>query len=120
MAFELILIAFFIFIIMNHLLNNLLFPKIEDMIEGMTCNPNKQSKRNVCFEKATEINSKELYDVENTTSDLEKKLANVIKNINNNEKTIFKNRKNIGKIIDTNNGKGVDNEEACAKYPEAC
>ena len=120
MAFELILIAFFIFIIMNHLLNNLLFPKIENMIEGMTCNPNKQSKRKACSEKATENTIKELYDVENTTSDLEKKLANVIKNINNNEKTILKNRKNIGKLIDIENGKGVDNEEACAKYPEAC
>ena len=51
------------------------------MIEGIY-NPNKQSKRNVCSEKATEINSKELYDVENTTSDSKKKLANVIKNIN--------------------------------------
>ena len=51
---------------------------------------------------------------------MEKKLANLIGNINNNEKTIMKNRKNIGKIIDTENGKGVDNKEACAKYDEAC
>lgn len=120
MTFEIILIIFFIFIIMNHLLTNLLFPKIENIIEGMTCNPNKQSKQNSCSQKNTEKTYQEVYDIENTTSKLEKKLANLIGNINNNEKTIMKNRKNIGKIIDTENGKGVDNKEACAKYDEAC
>ena len=51
---------------------------------------------------------------------LVKKISDLIgiskKNTTNSKKT----EKNIRNIKNTNEGRGIDNSEACAKHPEAC
>ena len=116
MLLDLILIVFFIFIIINHILNNIVFPKIE----AMTCNPNSKSKKSVCFEKKMEENKENVNLIENTTNNLIKKLNDITSKHKNNVKTIKENKDGIRKINNSNEGRGVDNSKACAKYPEAC
>jgi len=120
MPLELLLIVFFIFIIINHILTNQLFPKIEYIIEGMTCNPNTQSKKSVCFQNSMKENKTNISSIENTTKSLMKKFSNLKNTFNKNRETITTNKTNMQKIIDVENGKGVDNSDACAKYPDAC
>jgi hypothetical protein len=116
MALELILIVFFIFIIINHILNNIVFPTIE----SMECNPNSKSKKSVCFQKKMEENKENVNMIENSTNDLITKMKNVINKQKNNNKTIQKNEEGIRKLNNANEGRAVDNSDACAKYPESC
>jgi hypothetical protein len=119
MDISILLIIFFMFLIINHMFMNNLFPFIET-IEAMTCNPNKQSVKSVCFNKKMEENKKLVKTIEYTTSKLVKKISDLIgiskKNTTNSKKT----EKNIRNIKNTNEGRGIDNSEACAKHPEAC
>ena len=120
MNLVIILIVFFIFIIINHSLTNNLLPFVERKIEAMTCNPNAQSKKSVCFNQKMEENRNSVSDIEYTTKKLLKKVSNLFSASEGNSKSIKKTETSIRNIKNSNEGRGIDNSEACAKHPEAC
>ena len=120
MNLVIILIVFFIFIIINHSLTNNLLPFVERKIEAMTCNPNQQSKKSVCFNQKMKENRKSVSDIEYATKKMLKKVSNLFGASKTNSKNIKKTEKNIRNIKNSNEGKAIDNSEACAKHPEAC
>ena len=113
------LIIFFIFIIINDMFMNNIFPFIET-IEAMTCNPNKQSIKSVCFNKKMEENKRLVSNIEYTTSKLLKKTSDLLGISKKNANNVKKTEQNIRNIKNTNEGRAIDNSEACAKHPEAC
>lgn len=120
MNIHILLIIFFLFLIINHLLTNLVFPKAESVVEAMTCNLNKSSKRSACFNKKMSENRDMVVDTETIIKDL---MSTVNKLISTSKKQIDKiaqTKKNITKLKNSEEGRGVDNRDACKKHPEAC
>ena len=115
-----VLIIFFLFLIINHFLHNIVFPKAETMIEAMTCNPNEASKRSACFKKKIDENKSIVSQAEKTVNDLLTQIKTSVNNVKKNSETIDKTKINIQKIKNSKEGRGVDNSSACEKHPEAC
>ena len=120
MNIELILIIFFLFIIINHILTTNIFPQVERVIEGMTCNPNEQSKKSACFEKKMEENKTIVSTMEDSISTLSKNIKDLIAQNDGHKKKIEETQANIRKIKNSQEGRAVDNSGACEKHPQAC
>ena len=120
MNVHILLIIFFLFLIINHILFSIVFPNVEYMIEGMTCNPNKSSKESECFKKKMSGSRNILINVETTIKDLMKKVKTLISTSKKQMDKITQTKKNIAKLKNSEEGRGVDNSDACNKHPEAC
>lgn len=120
MNIHILLIIFFLFLIINHLLTNMVFPNVEHVIEGMTCNPNKSSKQSVCFKKKLSDNRNMIIEVQTNMKDLMEKINKLISTSKNQTGKITQTKKNIVKLKNAEEGRGVDNSDACKKHPEAC
>ena len=120
MNIHLLLIVFFLFLIINHLLTTFVFPKAEYVVEAMTCNPNKSSKESECFKKKMSDNKSMIAEAETSIKDLMDKMKGLISNSKKQVNRIAETKKNITKLKNSEEGRGVDNSDACAKHPEAC
>ena len=101
-----VLIIFFLFLIINHFLHNIVFPKA--------------SKRSACFKKKIDENKSIVSQAEKTVNDLLTQIKTSVNNVKKNSETIDKTKINIQKIKNSKEGRGVDNSSACEKHPEAC
>jgi hypothetical protein len=120
MNVQILLIIFFLFIIINHLLNHIIFPNIEQFVESMECNPNKKSKNSVCFKKKMSDNKSMIIELQSTMKDLMEKATKLVSSNKGHNSKITQTTKNITKLKNSEEGRGVDNSDACKKHPEAC
>ena len=117
---EILLIIFFLFLIINHVLNKTIFPTTEYIIESMTCNSNKSSKESECLKKRMDENKNTIIDTETTINDMISKITELISTNKKQITKINETKKNIIKLKNSEEGRGVDNSDACSKHPEAC
>ena len=120
MNVHVLLIIFFLFLIIHHLLTTIVFPNVEKVVEGMKCNVNKRAKQSECFKKRMSENQSMIVTVETNIEDLMKKVTNIVSKVNSNTKKIKSTKGSIINIKNAEEGRAVDNKEACKKHPDAC